>query len=58
MSILISRQKEAEIISDILLRAASEPEFRNLLIKNPGDKQKNIIFQMKPNILSRKALLI
>lgn len=35
--ILISRQKEAEIISDILLRAASEPEFRNLLIKNPGD---------------------
>jgi len=37
LSILISRQKEAEIISDILLRAASEPEFRNLLIKNPGD---------------------
>ena len=36
-SILISRQKEAEIISDILLRAASEPEFRNLLIKNPAD---------------------
>lgn len=32
--ILISRQKEAEIISDILLRAASEPDFRNLLIKN------------------------
>jgi len=34
---LISRQKEAEIISDILLRAASEPEFRNSLIKNPAD---------------------
>jgi len=35
--ILISRQKEAEIISDILLRAASEPDFRNLLIKNPAE---------------------
>ena len=34
---LISRQKEAEIISDILLRAASEPDFRNLLIKNSAE---------------------
>jgi hypothetical protein len=33
---LASRQKEAEIISEILLRAASEPEFRNVLIKNPS----------------------
>jgi hypothetical protein len=32
---LDSRQKEAEIISEILLRAASEPEFRNELIKDP-----------------------
>ena len=30
------QQKEAEIISEILLKAASEPEFRNELIKNPG----------------------
>ncbi|MFB5600549.1 MAG: hypothetical protein ACE5SW_10015 [Nitrososphaeraceae archaeon] len=29
-----SRQKEAEIISEILLKAASEPEFRNVLIKD------------------------
>src|SRR5688500_20377821 len=34
---LISRQKEAEIISEILLRAASEPDFRNLLIKNSAE---------------------
>jgi hypothetical protein len=27
------RQKDAEMISDILLRAASEPEFRNQLVK-------------------------
>jgi hypothetical protein len=33
---LESRQKDAEIISEILLRAASEPEFRNSLIKNPS----------------------
>lgn len=34
---LESRQnKEAEIISEILLRAASEPEFRNELIRDPG----------------------
>lgn len=33
---LAARQKEAEIISEILLRAASEPEFRNVLIKNPA----------------------
>ena len=30
------QQKEAEIISEILLKAASEPEFRNMLIKDPG----------------------
>lgn len=34
---LESRQnKEAEIISEILLKAASEPEFRNELIRDPG----------------------
>jgi hypothetical protein len=30
------REKEAEIISEILLKAASEPEFRNSLIRNPA----------------------
>lgn len=28
-------KKEAEIISEILLKAASEPEFRNSLIRDP-----------------------
>lgn len=33
----LSRQsKEAEIISEILLKAASEPEFRNALVRDPG----------------------
>ncbi|MFZ0265181.1 MAG: hypothetical protein WCC82_02030 [Nitrososphaeraceae archaeon] len=31
-----SRQRDAEIISEILLRAASEPEFRNSLLKEPS----------------------
>jgi hypothetical protein len=31
-----SRQKDAEIISEILLKAASEPDFRNELIKDPA----------------------
>ncbi|MGA9165806.1 MAG: hypothetical protein WB053_00360 [Nitrososphaeraceae archaeon] len=31
-----SRQKDAEIISEILLRAASEPEFRNSLLREPS----------------------
>lgn len=29
------REREAEIISEILLKAASEPDFRNKLIKDP-----------------------
>jgi hypothetical protein len=32
---LDSRQRDAEIISEILLKAASEPDFRNSLIKEP-----------------------
>lgn len=28
--------EDAEIISEILLKAASEPEFRNTLIRDPG----------------------
>lgn len=33
---LDSRQRDAEIISEILLRAASEPEFRSSLIREPS----------------------
>ena len=29
------QQKEAEVISEVLLKAASEPEFRNELIRDP-----------------------
>ena len=46
---LDSRQKEAEIISDILLKAASEPDFRNQLIRAPAEilNQYNISAEAK-----------
>jgi hypothetical protein len=44
-------QKEAEIISEVLLKAASEPEFRNELIKDP-----DIILEQYD--VSREAKLI
>jgi hypothetical protein len=45
------QQKEAEIISEVLLKAASEPEFRNELIRDP-----DIILEQYD--VSREAKLI
>ena len=46
---LDSRRKDAETISEILLRAASEPEFRNQLVKEPAKilEQYNISAEAK-----------
>jgi hypothetical protein len=33
---LAQQHKDAEIISDILLKAASEPDFRNMLLSDPA----------------------
>jgi hypothetical protein len=54
---LISRQKEAEIISDILLRAASEPEFRNLLIKNPTDVLEKYNISNEAKYIIKKSIV-
>jgi hypothetical protein len=54
---LISRQKEAEIISDILLRAASEPEFRNLLIKNPADVLEKYNISNEAKYIIKKSIV-
>jgi hypothetical protein len=35
-SYLTSKEEDAVIISEILLRAASDPEFRNQLIRQPS----------------------
>jgi hypothetical protein len=54
---LISRQKEAEIISDILLRAASEPEFRNSLIKNPADVLEKYNISNEAKYIIKKSIV-
>ena len=51
ISLESQQQKEAEIISEVLLKAASEPEFRNELIKDP-----DIILEQYD--VSREAKLI
>lgn len=35
--ICVEPKKEAEVISEILLKAASEPEFRNSMIRDPAN---------------------
>jgi hypothetical protein len=35
--VCLEPRKEAEVISEILLKAASEPEFRNSLIRDPAN---------------------
>jgi len=54
---LISRQKEAEIISDILLRAASEPEFRDLLIKNQADVLEKYNISNEAKYIIKKSIV-
>jgi hypothetical protein len=48
-SYLNSKQEDADTISEILLRAAREPEFRNQLIKQPSNvlEQYNISDEAK-----------
>jgi hypothetical protein len=54
---LISRQKEAEIISDILLRAASEPDFRNLLIKNSAEVLEKYNISNEAKYIIKKSIV-
>jgi hypothetical protein len=54
---LISRQKEAEIISEILLRAASEPDFRNLLIKNSAEILENYNISNEAKYIIKKSII-
>ncbi|HXV46885.1 MAG TPA: hypothetical protein VD736_09450 [Nitrososphaera sp.] len=53
-----SRQnKEAEIISEILLKAASEPEFRNELIKNPGIVLEQYNVSAEAKLIIRRSII-
>ena len=53
-----SRQnKEAEIISEILLKAASEPEFRNELIKDPGLVLEQYNVSSEAKLIIRRSII-
>ena len=55
---LESRQrKEAEVISEILLRAASEPKFRNELIKDPGTVLEQYDVSPEAKLIIRRSII-
>jgi hypothetical protein len=54
---LVSRQKEAEIISEILLKAASEAEFRNSLIKDPSAILERYNISNEAKYIIRKSII-
>ncbi|MEW6605128.1 MAG: hypothetical protein AB1351_10650 [Thermoproteota archaeon] len=52
-----SRSKEAEIISEILLRAASEPEFRNELIRDPSIVLEQFNVSLEAKMIIRRSII-
>jgi hypothetical protein len=54
---LVSRQKDAEIISEILLKAASEVEFRNSLIKDPAAILERYNISNEAKYIIRKSII-
>ncbi|HJT84727.1 MAG: hypothetical protein AB7F53_05320 [Nitrososphaeraceae archaeon] len=54
---MISRQKEAEIISEILLKAASEAEFRNSLIKDTSSILEKYNISNEAKYIIRKSII-
>jgi hypothetical protein len=51
------RQKDAETISDILLKAASEPEFRNQLVKEPAKILEQYNISPEAKLIIRKSIV-
>ncbi len=51
------QQKEAEVISEILLKAASEPEFRNELIKDPGIVLEKYDVSPEAKLIIRRSII-
>ena len=50
------REKDAEIISEILLKAASEPDFRNTLIRDPGPVLEQYGVSPEARLIIRKSI--
>ncbi len=51
------RQKDAQIISDILLKAASEPEFRNVLIADPATVLEEYSISSEAKSIIKKSII-
>jgi hypothetical protein len=51
------QQKEAEIISEILLKAASEPEFRNELIRDPDMILEQYDVSAEAKLIIRRSII-
>ena len=54
---MASKQKEAEIISEILLKAASEPEFRNVLVKDPSHVLEQYNVSPEAKLIIRRSII-
>jgi hypothetical protein len=54
---LNSRQRDAEVISEILLKAASEPEFRNSLIKEPSRVLQEYNISDEAKVIIKKSII-
>jgi hypothetical protein len=54
---LDTRQKDAEVISEILLKAASEPEFRNVLVKEPTKVLEQYNISSEAKLIIRKSII-
>lgn len=51
-----TRQKDAEVISEILLKAASEPEFRNVLVKDPTKVLEKYNISPQAKLIIKKSI--
>lgn len=54
---LDTRQRDAEVISEILLKAASEPDFRNSLIKEPAKVLEKYDISSEAKIIIKKSII-
>ena len=54
---LNSKQQDAETISEILLRAAGEPEFRNQLVKEPAKILEQYNISPEAKLIIRRSIV-
>ena len=52
-----NRQKDAEVISEILLKAASEPEFRSVLVKEPTKVLEQYNISPEAKLIIRNSII-